>query len=182
MYITTQEHGIINPDNYPRIDIYPDADTYTLCAFTERDPNQNDPKHRITIAAYNKRVDANYALIHLYRALDMGKETWDSKNVPLLSEMWDEVKHKLSDDQIISYLIKDASLNITPPDMLTIKIPYTRSDENINNKKMSNEEIDSIKYEMNLISDELINVLKQDSIFPIRNFTFNLSTDPLAEK
>lgn len=171
MYLTTVKNGIINPDNYPRIDIFPDAETYVLCAFTEREPDQSAPKQRITIAVYDKRVDADYALIHLYRSLNIEKKTWDSKKVPLLSDMWDEVKQKLSNDQYVSKLIKEASLNITLPDTLTIYIPYTHTDEAIDDKE------DFITLETKKISDELINLLKEDSVFPIRTFNINILTD-----
>ncbi len=189
MYVSTKENGIINPNNYPRIAIYPDADIHVLCAFTERDPHQSDPKHRIIIAAYNKREDADYALIHLYRSLDMGEKTWDSTNVPLLSDMWSEVKQKLSNNQNVSesFLIKSASLNITLPDQLTITIPYTRPNEYVNQKnpkEINDKETDFISSEAKKVSDALIDVLQQDSIFPIRNFTFswNVSTDDFAER
>ena len=82
MYVTTEENGIINADNYPRIDIYSDADAYVLCAFTEREPDRSDTKQRITIAEYNKRVDADYALIHLYRSLNMERELGIHKTFP----------------------------------------------------------------------------------------------------
>ena len=49
MHITTEERGIINSDNYPRIDIYTDAGTYLLCAFTERYTEQSVHKQRITM-------------------------------------------------------------------------------------------------------------------------------------
>lgn len=189
MYVSTKENGIINSDNYPRIAIYPDADIHVLCAFTERDPYQSDPKRRIIIAAYNKREDADYALIHLYRSLDMGEKTWDSKNVLLLSDMWNEVKQKLSSNQNISesFLIKSASLNITLPDQLTITIPYTRPNEYVNQKnpkEINDKETDFISSEAKKVSDALIDILQQDSIFPIRNFTFswNVLTDDFAEK
>ena len=189
MYVSTKENGIINPDNYPRIAIYPDADIHVLCAFTERDPHRSDPKHRITIAAYSKREDADYALIHLYRSLDRGEKTWDSKNVPLLSDMWSEVKQKLSNNQNVSesFLIKSASLNITLPDQLTITIPYTRSNEYSNEKNLkeiNEKETDLISSEAKKVSNALIDVLQQDPIFPIRNFTFswNVSTDDFGEK
>ena len=172
MYVTTEKNGIINPESYPRIDIYPDEDTYALCAFTERAPDQSEPKKRITIAEFEKRVDADYALIHLYRSLDMGKKTWDSKNVPLLSDIWNEVTKKFSNDKHTSDFIKSVFLNITLPDKLTITIPYPGSDEEIDDK-----EKDSLTFETNKISEELIKLLKEDPIFPIRTFLFHLTTD-----
>ena len=183
MYVTTEKNGIINPDNYPRLDVHPDADTYVLCAFTERDPNQSDPKQRITIAVYNKKEDADYALIHLYRSLDMGEKTWDSKNVPLFSNMWNEVIQKLSNDQNVSesFLIKSASLNITLPDQLTVTIPYARPDEHINHKnpkEIGDKETDFIQSESKKVSDELITVLQQNPISPIRNLTFTFKVLP----
>ena len=176
MYVTTEKNGIINPDNYPRIDVSPDADTYVLCAFTERDPNQSDPKQRITIAVYNKKEDADYALIHLYRSLNLDAKTWDSKNVPLLSNMWNEVIQKLSNDPQVSKFIKNAFLNISLPDQLTINIPYTRPDEYINDEKARDKEIDFITAEVSKITTELIELLKKDPVYPIRAFTVNLST------
>ena len=176
MYVTTEKNGIINPDNYPRLDVYPDADTYVLCAFIERDPDQSDPKQRITIAVYKKKEDADYALIHLYRSLDLGKKTWDSKNAPLLSDMWNEVKQKLSNDPQVSTFIKNAFLNITLPDQLTINIPYTRPDEYINDEKIGDKEIDFISDMVSKITTELIELLKKDTVSPIRAFTANLST------
>ena len=169
MHITTKEKGIINPDNYPRIDIYPDAGDYLLCAFTERDPDQNAPKQRITIAIYNEKVDADYALIHLYRALDMAKNTWHSKDVPLLSDIWNKVKQKLSNDQHVSELIKNASIDVTLPDQLTIKMPYSVPEDEINDK-----ESDFITIQAKKVSTEVINLLKEDPVFPIRTFNLDL--------
>lgn len=170
MHITTEERGIINPDNYPRIDIYPDVETYLLCAFTERGLDQSEPKQRITIAAYNERVDAYYALLHLYRALDMAKNTWHSKDVPLLSDIWNTVKQKLSNDQHVSEFIKDASIDVTLPDQLTIKIPNPFPE-----KKIDDKDTDFITIQAKKVSTELINLLKEDPVFPIRTFNLNLS-------
>lgn len=186
MYITTEEQGIINPDNYPRIDVYPDADIYVLCAFTERSPNQNEPEHRITIATYNDRVDADYALIHLYRSLDMAKNTWNSKDVPLLSDIWNEVKQKLSNDKHVSDLIENASLNITLPDKLTITLPYPLADKYVDDKEIPDEETDFIMSEVNKITTELINLLTKENtentVFPIKTFNCILSVKKLSEK
>ena len=168
MYITTQENGIINPDNYPRIDVYSDADTYVLCAFTERSPDQSDPKQRITIAVYNEKVDADYALIHLYASLNMGEKTWDSKNAPLLSEAWDEVKQKFSNDQQASKLIKDAFLNIALPDQLIIKIPYGRVPDD--------SEIDFIMSQIGKIVPELVNLLQKNTVYPVGTFNVQIIT------
>ncbi len=170
MHITTEERGIINPDNYPRIDIYPDAETYLLCAFTERDPDQSASKQRITIAVYNEKIDADYALVHLYRALDMAKNTWHSKDVPLLSDVWDKVKQKLSNDQHVSDFIKNASIDVTLPDQLTIKIPYPFPE-----KKIDDKETDFITIQATKVSTELINLLKEDPVFPIKTFNLNVS-------
>lgn len=171
MHITTEERGIINPDSYPRIDIYPEAETYLLCAFTERDLDQSEPKQRITIAVYNEKVDAYYALIHLYRALDMAKNTWHSKDVPLLSDIWNKVKQKLSNDQHVSDLIKNASIDVTLPDQLTIKIPYSFAE-----KKIDDKETDFITIQAKKVSTELIILLKEDPVFPIKTFNLDVST------
>lgn len=178
MYVTTEKQGIINPSNYPRIDVYPDADIYVLCAFTERSPDRNEPEYRVTIATYNDRVDADYALIHLYRSLDIGENTWDPKNVPLLSDMWNKVKQKLSNEENVSesFLIKSASLTLSLPDQLTITIPYTGADEYINQKNPK--EINFINSESKKVSDGLIDVLKEDPVFPIRNITFTFKILP----
>lgn len=169
MHITTEEKGIINPDNYPRIDIYTDAGTYLLCAFTERDPDQSAPKQRITIAAYKEKIDADYALTNLYRALDMAKNTWHSKDVPLLSDIWNKVKQKLSNDQHVSQFIKNASIDVKLPDQLTIK--YLNSGPEDERDDMDS---DFINIQAEKVSTELINLLKEDPIFPIRTLNLNL--------
>lgn len=171
MHITTEEKGIINPDNYPRIDIYSDAGTYLLCAFTDQDPDRSAPEQRIIIAAYNEKIDADYALIHLYRALDMAKNTWHSKDVPLLSDIWNKVKQKLSNDQHVSDFIKNASIDVTLPDQLAIKIPYPRPEDEIDDK-----ETDFITIQARKVSTELINLLREDPVFPIRTLTLNAYT------
>ena len=86
--------------------------------------------------------------------------------------MWNEVKQKLSNDQSVSNIIKNTSLNITLPDRLTIIIPYTPTDEENDDTK-----VDFITLETKKISDELIELLKEDAVFPIRTFTFNLLPD-----
>ena len=133
-----------------------------LCAFIERDPDQSEPKQRISIAVYNEKVDADYALIHLYRSLDMKKNTWDSKNVPLFSDIWDEVTQKLSIDQRLSNLVNNASYDIALPDQLTITIPYTLAPELIYDKDIDNKEKEFIAFAAKKISEELTSLLKED--------------------
>ena len=180
MYITTEDNGIINSDNYPRIDVYSDDDTYLLCAFTERDPDQSDPKQRISIAVYNEKVNADYALIHLYRSLDMEKNTWDSKNVPRFSDMWNEVKQKLSNNQRLSKLVNNASYDIALPDQLTINIPHTLASEHIFDKDIDNKEKEFIAFAAKKIAGELTSLLEEDPVAPIRtlNLMWNIDIDP----
>ena len=180
MYITTENNGIINSDNYPRIDVYSDDNTYVLCAFTERDPDQSDPKQRISIAVYNEKVNAYYALIHLYRYLDMEKNTWDSKNVPLFSDIWDKVKQKLSNDQRLSKLVNNVSHDIALPAQLTINIPYTLAPEQVSDNDIDNKEKEFIAFAAKKISEELTSLLEEDPVAPIRtlNLTWNIKIDP----
>ena len=182
MYITTQENGIINSDNYPRIDVYSDDDTYVLCAFTERDPDQSGPKQRISIAVYNEKVNAYYALVHLYRSLDMEKNTWDSKNVSLFSDIWDKVKQKLSNDQRLSKLVNNASHDIALPDQLTINIPYLLASEQIYDKDIDNKEKEFIAFAAKKISEELVSLLEEDPVIAIRtlNLTWNIEIKSTA--
>lgn len=89
----------------------------------------------------------------------MGQNTWDPKNVPLLSDMWDEVKQKLSNDQHTSDFINNASLSITLPDKLTIKIPYTRPDDHSPYGKLDDKEKERLMLETEKVSNELIDSL-----------------------
>ena len=180
MYITTEENGIINPDNYPRIDVYQEGNTYGLYAFIERDPDQSEPKHRIAIAVYNQKTDADYALIHLYRSLDMEKKTWDAKKVSLFSDLWNEIKQKISNDQRLSKLVNNASYGITLPDQLTIDIPHTLASEHIYDNDIDKKEKEFIAFAANKISGELTALLKEDPVAPIRtiNLTWNIKINP----
>ena len=104
------------------------------------------------------------------------------KKCSRLSDMWNEVKQKLSNDQNASDFIKNASLNITLPGTLTINIPYIRPDEYINDKQPGDKEINFIATPIKKISDELTDAIKKDPVNPIRDVTFNLSTNKSSEK
>ena len=101
----------------------------------------------------------------------MAKNTWHSKDVPLLSDIWNKVKQKLSNDQHVSDFIKNASIDVTLPDQLTIKILYPGPDDEIDDK-----ETDFITIQAKKVSTELINLLKEDPVFPIKTFTWNTYT------
>ena len=72
----------------------------------------------------------------------MGKNTWNSKDVPLFSDIWNEVKQKLLNDSHLSdrFEIENASIEITLPDQLTIKIPYALADKYVDDKKLPDKE------------------------------------------
>ena len=92
--------------------------------------DDTDPEARITIAKFKKKEDADYALLQLNSFLDMDKRIWSPRNAPILSEVWYQVKQKLSDDRNILALTKNAILKVTGPDEITIEYPVICDDWN----------------------------------------------------
>jgi hypothetical protein len=81
MYIKTENNGIINPHHYDKIDVYAETDgSYTLRAFMNPLPESIDTESLI-ISTYNKKADADDALLHLFKSLTSGERTWDPSAV-----------------------------------------------------------------------------------------------------
>ena len=98
MFIKTMDNKIINLICYLYVSVTgKENDKSYLRAFTVLKPNEqlSLTTECITIAEYDKRVDADYALLDLYDNLSRRESTWDISSVVKISELWDEVKKEL---------------------------------------------------------------------------------------
>lgn len=155
MYIKTTEHGIINLDHYPRVAVSYDQKSYLLCVFTEKNPsNPKNPK--ITIAKYNERVDADYALAELYCVLGTGGSTWDPGSAPLVSDIWYMVKLNHQRDTEIRALTKDVILKVTGTGNIIIE--YSSEYDNRWDK-------DALETKQQIVGDDLVESLRNSKIF-----------------
>lgn len=116
MYVKTTQEGVINIAHYPRLNVYPDMNSYLLCAFSKPAFYASEPDERIVIARYSRKEDADYALYHLFKSLDAKKPTWDVSNVKLLSVLW----HQIKQDCTGSDLVRNADINVTGLNEVTI--------------------------------------------------------------
>ncbi|MDE0481098.1 MAG: hypothetical protein OXI67_00840 [Candidatus Poribacteria bacterium] len=116
MYVKTIQDGVINLAHYPRINVYPDQNSYFLCAFSKPEFYAVEPYDRLVIARFSKREDADYALYHLFKSLDTEKPTWDVNSIILLSDLWYEIKQECKGND----LIRNADVSVTGVNEVTI--------------------------------------------------------------
>ena len=125
---------------------------------------------RITIAKFEKREDADYALLMLFSFIQKGGHAWSPRSCPVLSQVWEKVKQKLSDDRHITLLTKNAILDVTGADHITI-IYASRYEKEWDS--------DLLNCKQRKVSEEVVNHL-QDSISPIRYCPWEAS-DEISE-
>ena len=116
MYVKTIQNGVINLAHYPRVDVYPDRNSYFLCAFSKPAFYAAEPDDRVVIARFSNRENADYALCHLFKSLDTEKPTWDVSNVEVLSDLW----HQIKQECIGNDLVRNADISVTRLDEITI--------------------------------------------------------------
>ena len=96
MYIWTTGQEILNLDNYKKVDVYfLRHDSHLLYA--------GDPPDKTTIAIFSNKADAMYAQCLLFKGLMEGAKAWDASAVPLLSDIWKDIKGHLSSEDKYPY-------------------------------------------------------------------------------
>ena len=83
---------------YPYVSVISKEDDKSyLRVFTVLNPDEqlSLPNECITIAEYDEKIDADYALLDLYDNLSRRESTWDVSSVVKISELWDAVKKEL---------------------------------------------------------------------------------------
>ena len=128
MYIITEQNGIINLDHYPRVNVYPNQNSYFICAFTVPDQVKVG-NEKIAITKYDKPEDADYAFCQLIVSLQADVPIWDATKAERLSDLWNQIKQDCSGN-----LVKDAEISIAIPNKITITYSWgldleSRSDE-----------------------------------------------------
>ena len=102
MFVKTENHGIINLNCFPRIDVIEYDGAWLLKAFIQMDMNKAEFFEGSTrgpgplLAKFNKEVQAKYSFCHLYSALEAGLSVWDPHAVESFSGLWSNAKKELS--------------------------------------------------------------------------------------
>lgn len=102
MFVKTENHGIINLNCYPRIDVIEYDGAWLLKTFIETDMNKAkffDATRGLmgfSLAEFNEEVQAKYSFCHLYSALEAGLSVWDPRAVESFSGLWSKAKNELS--------------------------------------------------------------------------------------
>lgn len=116
MYVKTTQDGVINISHYPRLNVYPDMNSFLLCAFSKPAFYAAEPDERVVIARYSRKEDADYALYHLFKSLDAKQPTWDVSNVQSLSVLW----HQIKQECIGNDLVKNSNISVTGLNEITV--------------------------------------------------------------
>ena len=138
MYVKTIQNGVINLAHYPRVNVYPDRNSYFLCAFSKPSFYAAEPDERVAIAKFSKKEDADYALCLLFKSLDAENPTWDVSNVKRLSDLWHQIKQACKGND----LVRDAEISVTGSNEVTITyqhgldIEYRRTEKEIVDEKL----------------------------------------------
>jgi hypothetical protein len=118
MYIWTTGQEILNLDNYKKVDIYfLSSNNYLLRA--------GDSSNKITtIASFDNQANAMYAQCLLFKGLMEGAKAWDASAVPLLSDIWEDIKENLFPGKNIPInFINDLEISVTGLDEVTLRYP-----------------------------------------------------------
>ena len=117
MYIWTTGQEILNLDNYKKVDVYfLSHNSHLLYA--------GDSSDKTTIAIFSNEADAMYAQCLLFKGLMEGAKAWDASAVPLLSDIWKDIKgHLSSEKDIHRNFINDLEISVTGLDEVTLRYP-----------------------------------------------------------
>ena len=118
MYIQTEDNKILNLSHYRSVDVYEMTDAYVLRAFLSigfEDKSKYDD-----IASFDEKVDADYALSNLFKAILNSRTPWNVNTVKSLSEAWCKVK---KDNSSMEYLDKLELIGISGLGEVTIAYP-----------------------------------------------------------
>ena len=124
MYIWTTEQQILNLDNYKRVDVVMERqDKYRLTAHDTPKTTSQDT-YGILIASFDNQANAMYAQCLLFKGLMEGAKAWDASAVPLLSDIWKDIKEHLSSETNIPInLINDLEISVTGLDEVALRYP-----------------------------------------------------------
>ena len=86
MYIQTEENKIINFTHYRSVEVYEMTDVYALRAFLSIESKYDD------IAYFDEKVDADYAISNLFKAILNNRTPWNVNIIKSLSKAWCKVK------------------------------------------------------------------------------------------
>ena len=106
MFVKTENHGIINLNCYPRVDVVEHDGAWLLKAFIETDAKKADffqgeqkGLAGFLLAKFNEEIQANYSFCHLYSTLEAGLFVWDPSAVESFSGLWNKAKNELSSNK-----------------------------------------------------------------------------------
>lgn len=97
MFVKTENHGIINLNCFPQVDVVEHRGVWLLQAFYQKPPNA--PTFFLSgfsLAEFKEEVQAQYSFCHLYSALEAGLSVWDPRAVESFFSLWNKARRELS--------------------------------------------------------------------------------------
>ena len=99
MFVISENHGIINLNCFPQVDVVGyDGNTWRLQAFYQKPSNA--PTFSLSgfpLAEFKEEIEARYSFCRLYSALQAGESVWDPLMVKhRFSDLWGKAKKELS--------------------------------------------------------------------------------------
>ena len=97
MFVKTENHGLINLNCFPQVDVVEHRGVWLLQAFYQKPPNA--PTFFLSgfpLAEFKKELEAKYSFCRLYSALESSLSVWDPRTVDWFSDLWGKAKKELS--------------------------------------------------------------------------------------
>ena len=111
MFVHTENHGLINLNCFPQVDVVGYDGVWRLHAFDKKPPNA--PTFSLPgfpLAEFKEEIEARYSFCRLYSALEAKLFVWDPLKVQQFSELWYKAKADLSSFNIPYLGLEDLNL------------------------------------------------------------------------
>ena len=97
MFVHTENHGLINLNCFPQVDVIEHDGVWLLQAFYQKPPSAPTFFFSgFSLAEFKDEVEARYSFCRLYSALEAGLSVWDPRTVQWFSDLWGKAKKNLS--------------------------------------------------------------------------------------
>ena len=115
MFVHTENHGLINLNCFPQVDVIKHGEVWLLQAFDKKPANA--PTFSLPgfpLAEFKEEIEARYSFCRLYSALEAGVSVWDPLAAGWFSDLWGKAKKELSASRHIdSDVLEQLELEIT---------------------------------------------------------------------
>ena len=95
MFVHTENHGLINLNCFPQVDVVKHGEAWLLQAFYQEPPSApTNFLSGFSLAEFKEDIQAKYSFCCLYSALEAGLSVWDPRTVQGFSDLLDLRKFK----------------------------------------------------------------------------------------